>query len=656
MANKLSLNQTADYLGISAMTVKNWEKQGLISSIKANKKNYYKENEVVVLKDQIEKGEINRLDSRANKKNSSKTFIPEDYLVKPEFIKQLQKIVDFIKENELKVEESLFALCLNLAVSKKIFSRLPLRDLLKHYNKNSLNSNIREEFNRWQLQLDFSKKYDVYNKLLEFEIPNESDILGIIYQSILPEGQKSKDGSYYTPHLVCSEMIEENYHVLNENSKILDPCCGTGQFLLTATQHFPGKSRKIKPENIWGYDINPVAMQLARMNLIFAFQEVDFHPNIYKRDMVYNYVLDDRLNKHRKFDLIVSNPPWGAEFRIEQTTFLKEHFGQILSQESFSYFLFLSLNLLSAKGALSFVLPESILNIKTHQDIRAFLLRNAYLKKIKTFGRIFKNVFSPALRLDISKSADINKNIVIETPESKYGIAPKRFLQNKDFILDIFTTPEENRIIEKIYSKPHTKLIKQADWALGIVTGNNKKYISESRKKGFEPIYRGKDIEKFQLKKSSQFIEFTPEKFQQTAAKSKYRAKEKLVYRFISNKLIFAYDNKKSLTLNSANILIPKIPDYPIEAILVFLNSSVFQFIFQKRFFTHKVLRHHIESLPIPVLTDDEKQELKDFCQKIMLSVKDKKLYEERLNEANVRVCQIFNLTSDEISIIQNSL
>ncbi|MEK6646743.1 MAG: TaqI-like C-terminal specificity domain-containing protein, partial [Candidatus Firestonebacteria bacterium] len=90
-------------------------------------------------------------------------------------------------------------------------------------------------------------------------------------------------------------------------------------------------------------------------------------------------------------------------------------------------------------------------------------------------------------------------------------------------------------------------------------------------------------------------------KFQQVAPTEKYRTKEKLVYRFISKYLVFAYDDKQKLTLNSANIVIPKIPDYPIKVIASLLNSSLYQFIFQKKFSSIKVLRSHIEQMPLPL-------------------------------------------------------
>jgi len=103
------------------------------------------------------------------------------------------------------------------------------------------------------------------------------------------------------------------------------------------------------------------------------------------------------------------------------------------------------------------------------------------------------------------------------------------------------------------------------------------------------------------LDNPSSYIRFVPEKFQQVAPIERYRAKEKLIYRFISKYLFFTYDNKQKLTLNSANIVIPKIPNYSAKVIATLFNSSPYQFIFQKKFSSIKVLRNHIEQMPLPL-------------------------------------------------------
>jgi hypothetical protein len=40
-----------------------------------------------------------------------------------------------------------------------------------------------------------------------------------------------------------------------------------------------------------------------------------------------------------------------------------------------------------------------------------------------------------------------------------------------------------------------------------------------------------------------------------------------------------------------------------IKVVLAFLNSTVFQFLFEKKFSTHKVLRSDLEELPFPIVS-----------------------------------------------------
>lgn len=61
---------------------------------------------------------------------------------------------------------------------------------------------------------------------------------------------------------------------------------------------------------------------------------------------------------------------------------------------------------------------------------------------------------------------------------------------------------------------------------------------------------------------------------------------------------MFAYDDKQRLTLNSANILIPN-TTVPIKVVLAILQSKVIQFVFRVKFNSIKILRKHIEAMPI---------------------------------------------------------
>jgi len=313
----------------------------------------------------------------------------------------------------------------------------------------------------------------------------------------------------------------------------------------------------------------------------------------------------DNRNRFSEFDCIATNPPWGSHFKKDELKNLNYFYPEILSGESFSYFLVKSLRMLKDGGILSFVLPESILNVKIHTDIRKYIFKNYSITRIEQKKKIFKNVFSPAAVIDI-QNIKCKKDVEIVNISESFKIRNDRFSRNSNYIFDVNVDPADEKILTKIYSIDHKLLKENAVWALGIVTGNNPKYIRETKDEWNEPVIKGKDISPFRITSPNTFIKFEPDRFQQTADVSFYRCSEKLIYKYISQRLIFACDREKMLTLNSANILIPQLDGVDIRVIMALFNSELYQYIFQKKFSSVKVLRSHIEELPVPDLAESE--------------------------------------------------
>jgi hypothetical protein len=198
------------------------------------------------------------------------------------------------------------------------------------------------------------------------------------------------------------------------------------------------------------------------------------------------------------------------------------------------------------------------------------------------------------------------------------------------------------------------------------VTGNNDSHITFNKNDLNEIVLKGQDIFKYSYNHSNNYLIFEGNTFQQVAPVQMYRAPEKLLYRFISKKLIFAYDDKQTLSLNSCNILIPKIEGLAIKYILAILNSSVAQYIYTKYFGSLKVLREHIEFLPIPVVDDKTQNSIIKLVDEILnfsknvnlkeLNNEDKYKYENMINAIDQYVCiKLFNLTNEEYQIIKDN-
>ncbi len=644
----LDLNETVSMLGVSSATIRNWIKHNYLTPKKIpNKKLVFHRDQIKELKEKIASGEVNRLNKRANKKNSSNTFIPDEYADNQEVIKLVQKILENHSVNQLHKDKVLLILAINLLKNNNLVSYKKLSNLSELNYKNDV---IKKEINWWLEKIEDKKLDKNYTDLLSIPIPKVVDILGLVYQSLSTEGSKAEGGSYYTPKKVVDEIID-NY--VDVNHLVLDPCCGTGQFILSV-------ARKVKdPSKIWGFDIDEKAVRLARLNLILTFPNVDFEPHIYHKNTLTETSTSDLFSENNipKFDVIATNPPWGVHFSKNEICELENLFPEIKSGEAFSYFIQKGLELLKESGVLSFVLPESILNIKTHRDVREIIVNKTTIKKVKYLNRIFKNVFTPVIRLDITnKKPNFSNKIMAEKDGSVYEIEQTRIQNNPDHILNVFTNTTDISLFDKTYGMQHITLKGGAEWALGVVTGDNEKHLSDKKTETNEPILTGKDIKKFTAVPAKKFIDFNPNSFQQVAPEYKYRAKEKLIYKFISKELVFVYDNKQTLTLNSANILIPKIENYPIKTILALFNSSLYQLLYQKKFGSIKILRGDIEQLPLPIINNIKHKEIERFVNKLLNNNEPTERRKKIYTELDDYIMNLFNLDKKEKDYIKKSI
>ena len=630
----ISFTEASSLLGVSTATVRNWIKSGHLSTYSDKSLNL---SEVLKLKAGFESGQEDRLNSRANKRNSSTLFIPDEYISDQTVTSCLNEVLTITEENKLDKEKLL------LTLSILLFEKAGLVKIRKNNEIDTSKSSphILNELNDWLDELKDKSISSFYLKLKYLDIPTGCDFLGLIHQSLSAEGKKAQAGSYYTPKILVDQIVDE---AVGKNDFILDPCCGTGQFLLSASDKIDD------PKKIWGFDIDSQAVRIARINLLLKFSNINFSPNIYHKNTLTDLKITDQFSgiDLPKFDSIITNPPWGVHFSNKETEELKKAYPEIKSNEAFSYFIKKSHELLKNNGRLSFVLPESILNIKTHSDVRKLLLTQTAIEKIVYLDRVFKNVFTPVLRVDFIKTKPKNTHrIISQNKLNQYESIQSEYLKNADYTLNVFNSKEDTDLFNKIYKNKHKNLQDNAEWALGVVTGNNKKHLIAKRNRGLEPILTGKDIKRYTVKKAVNFIDFIPENFQQVAPTHKYRSKEKLLYKFISKQLVFAYDDKQILTLNSANVLIPKL-DYPIKTILALFNSTPYQFIYQKKFGAIKVLRKDIENLPLPELNSDTHMEIEkmvDLLLKPSSSFKDRHSYHKRLDEY---IMKILNFTKDE--------
>ena len=527
--------------------------------------------------EKLNTGTNGRLTTRANKRKSKKRVLPMEYISNKDNIAFIQNTLDYIDENSIDIMSAILSLGISLLKKANIYNHRHVKTTLEEY-----------------------ASIAVIDELVSSNLPtNEFDILGLIYQSYLQEGKKNIIGSYYTPQKIVYNMTKD--FDLSNGALFFDPCCGSGAFLLTVSAN--------EPNQIFGVDKDKVAVLISKINLLLKYKDKEFFPQVYCIDFLMDRsIMQQHPIFEKKFDYIATNPPWGAVNS-------KSNIYAITSKETFSYFFVKAFEQLKENGTIKFLFPEAILNVKVHKDIRQFILDHAGLVSITIYDDRFSGVTTKYIDIECGNGAYKN-SFNVYTGSKKRTVEMKTVQETENLVFNLLS--DYDLSIIKLVKSIGKYSLQNSIWALGIVTGDNKSKLFSEYHDGMERIYIGKEIQPYVLRPAKNYILYDRANLQQVAKEEIYRAPEKLVYKFISNKLVFAYDNSASLFLNSANILIPNIPSMSSKSVMAFLNSSLFQFMYIKLFGEVKILKGNLIELPFPELSTTDNAKITSLVDELL--------------------------------------
>lgn len=546
-----------------------------------------------------------KLTKRANKTQSKKRIIATNYLDDLKANMLLKNVMEI----ESSVENIMYTLAYSALSQNGILHRKHVKNFLQKYSHLE------------QVAIDIPA--DTWD--------SDNDILGFIYQSLITEGERNITGQYYTCKSVVEYIVGDK--TLSDTETFLDPCCGSGAFLMAVKTN--------NPSNLYGFDINPIAVMIASVNLLIKHKDKEFFPHIFCLDFLSKdlFSSDDRKELPFKFDNIYTNPPWGSD---KEGLYI-HNYPSIKSKERASMVISESLSRLTDTGTLYFLLPTSLLKIKTHNDIRKLILADTTIQQIDLYNNRFDGVFTDYFSIKINPAKTTTQTYVVTSDGGNANItlsAADRTFGN--IALETFNSLD-NSIIEKMESSCHDRL-SHSLWALGIVTGDNKNKVKKEKTEGLEPVYAGKQVDPFKLQDESSYILFDPENFQQCAKEEFFRAPEKLIYRFIAKYPIVAYDDKQCLCLNSANILIPQLDTISVKSVAALLNSTLYHYYYSLKYSDIKVLKGNLQGLPFPKLTKKQDEGLSALVSDIQSSTFSL-TYQQQLDK---EVYSIFGITAKE--------
>ena len=554
------------------------------------------------------------------------------------------------------------------------------------------------------------------------------------------DAKKRKDqGIFYTPTFVVNYIVRNALKPVLDNCKsvadlkkikVLDPACGSGSFLIRALEAIAEKykefgvdnlflKRQIILENIYGVDLDMQAVEIARLNL--SINSLDskgelpkFDKNIkngnslisgiegelkkqfgqdWRNKKPFNWQEEfPEVFKQGGFDVIIGNPPWGANID-DEGEYLKNVFPNSTKDKKDTYKIFIdkSLSLLKNSGILGFVVPNSFLYQPSYKDLKDLISQYHY-SVINLGEHIFQKVELPCCILILNKEKQKEYIIIDLTKESR------ELLPTKIFLIDFQDTrdfTEKGKNILKNTGLTFEEVFNLKDAGIQY----HRSGIGLSNKGGsdlYERIFCSKDENKFETGKetfygkliSRYYIETTTDEIfnldykkvlssneSVSFSQEAFNQDEKIIWRQTAATILAVLDDEKRWfrnTIQCAWIKEEYKSKFNIFYALAILNSKYIDYFYrQKVLETGRVFPQvkigYLRELPFIIGKELQQKKITELVKKILDLNKKLREVLENSNEwesikseiektdkkINEEVYKLYGLSEDEIEVIE---
>lgn len=238
-------------------------------------------------------------------------------------------------ENFKKIEKNnLRETFLNLVLNIQEFSNFKYMEQDLKYNDSKSNSHKKENvikyfaeaFNFEKHIKELSDDYlleailDIYNKIDFQDLPKEQ--FKDLYETTISRMRKGKQkgfngnfmGQHFTQSATVRLMCETAYSKMKKKNKLViyDPACGVGMMLIES--YFFFKNKGIKEIEVYGQEIDLKVWLLAKIFM----EALDIPNTIARGNTLTNPAFVNGLNGNESFDFIITNPPFGIDWKHEE--------------------------------------------------------------------------------------------------------------------------------------------------------------------------------------------------------------------------------------------------------------------------------------------------------------------------------------------------
>ncbi|MBO6633059.1 N-6 DNA methylase [Parvibaculum sp.] len=212
--------------------------------------------------------------------------------------------------------------------------------------------------------------------------------------------EKKSTGATYTPtrlaEFVADRMLAHARFIDGQRLRLLDPSVGHGELLVALVQ------RLGRPVTVYGFDTDPVALEIARQRMEKHCPEVECK---FVVGSFLDHVLSDFLGglfgTEQRYDLVIANPPYVRTQIIgtEQSRRLATQFGLAGRVDLYHAFLLGMARVLAPEGIAGFIVSNRFMTTKGGASARSGLMNDLNLREIYDLGdtKLFDAAVLPAV-------------------------------------------------------------------------------------------------------------------------------------------------------------------------------------------------------------------------------------------------------------------
>ncbi|MGB4414416.1 MAG: Eco57I restriction-modification methylase domain-containing protein [Paludibacter sp.] len=270
---------------------------------------------------------------------------------------------------------------------------------------------------------------------------------------------------------------------LKSTDKIFEPCGGDGVFVEAILSDNEFADIDICELNDKAYQT--LLNKFSHYNLV-NIRQCD---TLLDNDLIFNSGFGGI------YDKIIANPPYGAWQDLDKRAILKKLYSNLYAKETYALFLFRCIELLKDGGKLSFIIPDTFLNLHMHKGIREHILTKTKILELALFpssffpGVNFGYANLSIITLEKCNTKEIclkNEFKVINSFSNVEQLSAINYKELKVFTFtqkEIFLNPDhaflisDNILITKAINDSEFKVGDIANCVTGFYSGNDKNFL-----------------------------------------------------------------------------------------------------------------------------------------------------------------------------------